>query len=73
MQQGLQFCNVNHAMVALDLWFPPIKKSGRQDKFQLITVHLRSQYRYQRKHQMTVYIYEATTCEVPITTVFITF
>jgi hypothetical protein len=36
MQQALQFCNVDHAMVALDPWFLPIIKMKEKKKFHLV-------------------------------------
>lgn len=47
MQQALQFCNVDHAMVALDPWFLPIIKMEDKKKFHLV-----------REYNGTIYVYE---------------
>lgn len=36
MQQALRFCNVDHAMVALDPWFRPIIKMEDKKKPHLV-------------------------------------
>lgn len=63
MQRALQFCNVNHAMVALDPWFLPIikmekKKLGKCAMTISILVSNKT---------LDNYVYEFIRCKVSIT------
>lgn len=66
MQQGLQFCNVNHAMVVLDPWFLPIIKMNMKE-ISLGKSALAISISVSNKTWTAIYVHEVTRCEVSIT------